>query len=140
MSANAGRSTGAGTSINASGHRPAARRNDFRARSHPAWWAFLAHRLSGLALAAFLPLHFWTLGQALHGEAAFDGVLRFADRPLFKLGEWCMVVLLATHLAGGLRLLVIEFRPWSGLRKNAIAAAAGVAIVAGLAFALALVG
>ena len=42
------------------------RRNDQRARArHPAYWAFLMHRLSGLALAVFLPLHFWALGQAL---------------------------------------------------------------------------
>jgi len=120
--------------------RAPARRNDFRARSHPAWWAFLAHRLSGIALAAFLPLHFWALAQALHGEAALDGFLRFADRPLFKLGEWGLVVLLAIHLTGGLRLLVIEFRPWSGLRKNWIAAVAGLGFATGLAFALALVG
>ncbi len=120
--------------------RAPARRNDFRARSHPAWWAFLAHRLSGIALAAFLPLHFWALAQALHGEAALDGFLRFADRPLFKLGEWGLVVLLAIHLTGGLRLLVIEFRPWSGLRKNWIAAVVGLSFAVGLAFALALVG
>ena len=116
------------------------RRNDFRARNHPAWWAFLAHRVSGIALAAFLPLHFQALGQALHGEAALDSFLRFADRPLFRFGEWCLVVLLAIHLTGGLRLLVIEFRPWSGLRKNWIAAVAGLGFAAGLAFALALLG
>jgi len=120
--------------------RAPARRNDFRARSHPAWWAFFAHRLSGIALAVFLPLHFWALAQALHGEAALDGFLRFADRPLFKLGEWGLVVLLAIHLTGGLRLLVIEFRPWSGLRKNWIAAVVGLSFAVGLAFALALVG
>ena len=120
--------------------RGAARRNDFRARRHPAWWAFLVHRLSGIALAAFLPLHFWALGQALQGEAALDGFLRFADRPLFKFGEWGLVILLAIHLTGGLRLLVIEFRPWSGLRKNWIAATAGLGFAGGLAFALALVG
>jgi len=120
--------------------RLAVRRNDFRARSHPAWWAFLVHRLSGIALAAFLPLHFWALGQALHGEAALDGFLRFADQPLFKLGEWGLVVLLAIHLTGGLRLLVIEFRPWSGLRKNWIAAVAGLGFAVGLAFVLTLVG
>ena len=73
-------------------------------------------------------------------EAALDGFLRFADRPLFKFGEWCLVVLLAIHLTGGLRLLVIEFRPWSGLRKTGIGAVAGLGIVAALAFALALIG
>ncbi len=116
------------------------RRNDWRARRHPAWWAFLVHRVSGLLLAAFLPLHFWVLSQALHGQAALEDVIRFADQPVFKFGEWALVVLLALHLVGGLRLLLIEFRPWSGPRKDWIAAAAGFGVAAGLAFALALIG
>ena len=114
------------------------RTNDYRARMHPAYWAFVVHRVSGLALALFLPLHFIALGLALNGEAALDGFLRFADRPLFKLGEWGLVVLLAVHAMGGARLLLIEFAPWSGPRKNLIAAAVGGALVVGLAFALAL--
>ena len=45
-------------------------KNDFRARNHPAYWAFIVHRASGLLLTLFLPLHFWALGQALHGAIA----------------------------------------------------------------------
>lgn len=116
------------------------RRNDFRARHHPAYWAFLVHRLSGLALALFLPFHFWALGQALHGAAALDGFLKFADQPFFKLGEWGLVVLLSLHMMGGVRLLLIEFRGWSGLRKNWIAGTLGFGLATGLAFALALLG
>jgi fumarate reductase subunit D len=115
------------------------RRNDWRARSHPAYWAFLLHRLSGLALAAFLPVHFWALGQALQGAAALDGFLRFTDQPLFKFGEWGLVVLLALHMMGGVRLLLIEFGSASGLRKNLIAGAVGFAAAAGMAFALSLI-
>ena len=114
-------------------------KNDFRARQHPAWWAFAMHRLSGLALALFLPLHFWALGLALRGDAALEGFLRFSDRPLFKFAEWGLVVLLALHMMGGVRLLLIEFTRWSGLRKNWIAGAAGFAAFVGLAFALALI-
>lgn len=116
------------------------RTNDFRARKHPAYWAFLVHRVSGLALAAFLPVHFWAMGQAIYGEAALDGFIRFTDRALFKFGEWGLVVLLALHMMGGVRLLLIEFRPWSGLRKNWIAGALGFGAAAGMAFALALIG
>jgi fumarate reductase subunit D len=29
------------------------RANDFRARNHPAYWAFVVHRVSGLLLAVF---------------------------------------------------------------------------------------
>jgi len=116
------------------------RRNDFRARNHAAYWAFVVHRLSGVALALFLPLHFLALGQALQGEAGLDGFLRFADRPLFKFAEWGLVVLLALHLVGGTRLLLIEFGDWSGPRKNWIAGAVGAGVLVGLAFALALLG
>jgi fumarate reductase subunit D len=114
------------------------RHNDQRARSHPAYWAFLMHRLSGLALAVFLPIHFWALGLALRGAPALEGFLRFTDRGVFKLAEWGLVVLLALHMMGGVRLLLIEFGSASGLRKNWIAGAVGFAAVAGLAFALSL--
>lgn len=114
------------------------RRNDQRARAHPSYWAFLLHRLSGLGLAAFLPLHFWALGQALQGAAALDGFLRLADQGLFKFAEWGLVILLALHMMGGVRLLLIEFGPNSGLRKDWIAVAAGFSLAAGMAFALSL--
>ena len=113
-------------------------KNDFRARSHPAYWAFLVHRLSGLALALFLPVHFWALGQSLQGEARLESFLRWTDAPLFKFAEWGLVLLLAAHLTGGLRLLALEFLPWRDWQKSLAAAAAGLALVAGLAFALAL--
>jgi fumarate reductase subunit D len=113
--------------------------NDYRARMHAGYWAFIVHRVSGLALAVFLPLHFWALALALNGEAALDAFLRLTDAPLFKLGEWVLVVLLAAHAMGGLRLLLIELTSWSGPRKNLIALGAGCALAVGLAFALALV-
>ena len=112
--------------------------NDFRARSHPAWWAFLVHRVSGFALALFLPLHFWALGQAIQGEAKLESFLRWTDAPLVKFAEWGLVLLLAAHLTGGLRVLALEFLPWQHWQKSLAAVAAGVALLAGLAFALAL--
>jgi fumarate reductase subunit D len=80
-------------------------------RNHRAYWAFLGHRLSGLALALFLPFHFLALGLALEA-AALDRFLVWTDLRLVKLAEWGLVVLLAVHLFFGLRLLVLELRPW----------------------------
>ena len=113
-------------------------RNDYRARNHPAWWAFLLHRLSGLALSVFLPFHFWALGQALQGEARLDSLLRWTEQPVVKFAEVTLVLLLAAHLTGGMRLLALEFLPWRNWQKSLLAVAAGAALAAGLAFALAL--
>lgn len=112
---------------------------DPRARRHPVYWAYLLHRISGLALALFLPLHFTLLSQAIGGAKGLDRALALTHSPLVKLAEWGLVVLLSLHLAGGVRLLLIEFGPWQGPRKDWIAGAAGFALAAGLAFALALV-
>ena len=111
-------------------------KNDFRARSHPAYWAFLVHRLSGVLLAFFLPFHFWALGLALQGEAQLDDFLRWTERPLLKVAETLLVLLLAAHFAGGMRLLMLEFLAWRDWHKSLLAAAAGFSIAAGIAFLL----
>ena len=33
-------------------------RLQYMRRDHPTWWAFAVHRLSGVGLALFLPVHF----------------------------------------------------------------------------------
>ncbi len=108
-----------------------------RSGNHPSYWAFLGHRLSGLALAVFLPVHFLFLGLALDGAAAMDAALAFTDQPLVKVAEWGLVMLLALHFFFGLRVLALEFLPWrdgSGLRASWIVYGAGGALAIGAVF------
>ena len=112
---------------------------DARARSHPAYWAFLAHRVSGLLLALFLPLHFWLLSRALTAPSELESALRFVDRPVFKIAEWGLVVLLAAHLTLGIRVLVLELLPWRPWQKSLIAVALLTTVIVGVAMALNLV-
>ena len=111
-------------------------KNDARARNHPAYWAFVVHRVSGVGLALFLPLHFWALSHALEGESRLESFLRWTDHPLVKIAEVGLVILLAAHLTGGLRLLALEFLAWRDWQKNLLAAATGVTAVVGLTFVL----
>ncbi len=102
-----------------------------RHRGSALWIAAMVHRLSGLALAIFLPLHFLALGLAINGEAKLESFLRWSDQPLVKLAEGALVFLLAVHLLGGLRVLVIEnFACRDGQKQLATLAAAVSAIVA----------
>lgn len=98
------------------------------------YWVAMVHRVSGIALAVFLPLHFWALSRALE----LDAFLAWTQQPLVKLAEWGIVVALAAHLAGGLRVLALEFLPWRDWQKTLAAGAAAITVVVGLALALAL--
>ena len=98
------------------------------------WLAFLVHRLSGIALACFLPLHFLMLALALGGEARLDAALQWTANPLVKVAETGLVFLLTVHLRGGLRVLAIEHLPWSEAQKQKAGLALLAAGVAAIAF------
>lgn len=105
-------------------------------RNQALWYAFILHRLSGLALALFLPFHFYVLALALKGEATLDGALSWAESPALKAAEFGLVFLLAVHFLGGIRLMAMEWLPWSDNQKTYAAAAAGVAILIASSFLL----
>ncbi len=106
------------------------------ARSHPLWLAFLLHRCSGLALALFLPAHFWVLSMALTQPERLDTFLHFAENPIVKLAEFGLVFLLSVHIFGGLRLLALEFLPWSNRQKTLAASAVGLSLFVSATFLL----
>ncbi len=103
-------------------------------RHYVLWIAALVHRLSGIALACFLPLHFLALGLAIEGEARLDGFLAWTERPVVKLAEAGLVFLLTVHLLGGLRILYIENIAWRPVQKVLAAGIAVIAAVLALAF------
>jgi fumarate reductase subunit D len=102
----------------------------------PGFVAALLHRFAGIALAVFLPVHFWTLAAALDGADKLDKFLKAADKPLVKFAELGIVVALALHLALGLRVLAIEFLPLRESTRVAISVCVAAAFGVGLAFLL----
>ena len=104
--------------------------------SQPGFVAAMLHRLSGIALAIFLPVHFLALGTALNGAAALDRFFVATNHPLVKLAEAGLVTALALHMALGLRVLAIEFLAWREQTRTALAAGAGVALALGFLFLL----
>lgn len=105
-------------------------------RNHPGFWAFVAHRVSGVALALFLPLHFLALGLALESDAALDGFLVVAQHPAFLVAEWGLVVLLTVHLCAGLRVILLELLPLRDSRQRLVGLGAAVAALVGAVFLL----
>lgn len=96
-------------------------------------FAWMAHRLSGLALVVYLILHIWGL-KALSNREAYNALIASYHAPLFKVGEfllWCAVVY---HMINGLRIVLIDFLAWSPHQKKlfwTLGALAVLMIVAG---------
>ena len=105
-------------------------------RQHPLWLAFFLHRVSGIALALFLPAHFYVLALALTDPRQLDGFLAWTPNPLVKIAEYGLVFLLAVHMFGGLRLLALEFLPWSAPQKSLAAASLALAFFLSTTFFL----
>lgn len=102
-------------------------------RAHPLWLAYILHRLSGLGLALFLPLHFWVLAMAVSNPGRLDGLLRMTESGIVKIAEFGLVFLLAVHMFGGLRLMAMEWLPWSPSQKTLAASATALSLlIAGL--------
>ena len=104
------------------------------ARRKGLWLAALAHRLSGICLACFLPLHFLVLGLAIDGEARLNSFLRWTDAPAVKVAEAVLLFLLLLHMLGGLRLLALENLPWLNRQKQLATAAVGASMIVAFVF------
>jgi fumarate reductase subunit D len=75
----------------------------------PGFLAAMLHRLSGIALAIFLPMHFVALGMALGGADSLQSFLGVTHNGFVRVAEWGLVTALGLHMALGLRVLAIEF-------------------------------
>ena len=102
----------------------------------PGFIAALLHRLSGIALAVFLPLHFLALATALNGAHALDSFLALTRRPLIQFLELGIVLALAVHLTLGLRVLAIEFFDFRETSAAVLSACAAAVLGVGLIYLL----
>ena len=105
-------------------------------RAHPLWLAYILHRVSGLSLALFLPLHFWVLALALTDPARLDGFLHLTEAGIVKLAEFGLVFLLAVHMFGGVRLMAMEWLPWTSSQKTLAAGATAMSFLIACLFFL----
>jgi fumarate reductase subunit D len=96
----------------------------------------MLHRLSGIALAIFLPLHFLALATALNGANALDTFLALTRQPFVAFLEWGIVMALAVHMALGLRVLAVEFFDFREKTLVPLSACVAAVCAVGLLFIL----
>lgn len=78
--------------------------------------AWLLHRVSGLALSAYLLLHIYDLRAAQTSAAAFDEALATFQSPFWKVMDLLLLLAVLFHGLNGIRLLL--FDAGTGLRHQ----------------------
>jgi len=79
--------------------------------------AWLFHRITGVGLVLYLILHVWGL-KALSNREAFNALISGYHAPIFKLGEFFLLVAVTYHAVNGLRIVLIDFLGWSPKQKR----------------------
>ncbi len=102
----------------------------------PGFVAALLHRLAGIALAIFLPIHFLALATALNGADALEDFLNITQTSLLKFAEGVIVIALTLHMALGLRVLAIELLSVRERTSVALSICLAAAFAVGLLFVL----
>ena len=75
-------------------------------------FAWMLHRLTGLALVGYLVLHVWGL-KAITDPDAYNALIAGYHGPLFKIGEFMLLGAVVYHSLNGLRIVLIDFMGWS---------------------------
>ncbi len=74
-------------------------------RVRPGMAAWILHRLTGLLLVIYLPLHVMGL-RSLADPASFEKYVTLYRNPLFKLAEVVLLGVVAFHAFNGIRILL----------------------------------
>ncbi len=87
-----------------------------RYRVKTGMFAWILHRVTGIGLAIYLPMHIYAT-SSLQDPAKFDQVMAFLNQPLFKIAEIALLGAVIFHSLNGVRILIIDW--FGGTRVHA---------------------
>jgi succinate dehydrogenase / fumarate reductase cytochrome b subunit len=88
-----------------------------RYRIRTGMFAWMLHRITGLALVGFLVLHVWGL-KSISNPEAYNAYITSYHSPIFKVGEFLLLGAVCWHALNGLRVVLIDFLGWSPNQKK----------------------
>ncbi len=82
-------------------------------RGREGQWAFVLHRLSGVALALYLMLHVLDISLVMYGpDGPFNAFLAFYHQWPFRIGLILIMAAVVYHAFNGLRIILMDFTSW----------------------------
>lgn len=78
-------------------------------RGREGQWAFYLHRLSGLAILAYLLIHVISIGSLIFGEEVYMVIHERYDFWVFRVGLIFITAGVLYHSLNGLRIVLMDF-------------------------------
>lgn len=72
-------------------------------------WAWILHRLSGLALIFYLSLHIWVINTLTLSGSQFNQTMEFLRGDIFKILEVGLWGVILFHAFNGIRVVIVDF-------------------------------
>jgi len=72
-------------------------------------WAWILHRVTGIALIGYLFLHIYSLSPLTEGEVAFNNKMQTFTSPPFMILEWFLFAFVLFHSLNGIRIVIVDW-------------------------------
>ncbi len=80
--------------------------------------SWILHKITGIAVVAYLIIHIWSMAKMAKGPEAFNAVIETYKTTLFRAGEVLLLGAILFHGLNGLRLILAEFTAWASKRHK----------------------
>jgi succinate dehydrogenase / fumarate reductase, cytochrome b subunit len=81
-------------------------------------WAWIFHRVTGIALIGYLFLHVYSLSTLTQGRTAFETKMQsFLSPPLLAL-EWFLFIIVLFHSLNGVRIVLVDWADGAKYHKT----------------------
>ncbi|WP_420642120.1 succinate dehydrogenase, cytochrome b556 subunit [Candidatus Leptofilum sp.] len=96
-------------------------RESVRYRGKSGHYSWIAHRVSGLAILAFLVLHVWDTANAHFYPELYAWSIAVFKYPVIAVSELGVMAAVLYHAFNGIRITILDFKPewWMYQKKSA---------------------
>lgn len=81
-------------------------------------WAWILHRISGIALIAYVFMHIWSLSPLAQGEKAFNDKMELYSTTIFSVIEWLLFAFVLFHSLNGIRIVLVDWADGARYHKQ----------------------
>lgn len=80
--------------------------------------AWIFHRITGIALIAYLFMHIFSLSSLAQGRAAFNDFMKHYSTPFFMALEWFLFAFVLFHSLNGVRIVLVDWAEGAKYHKQ----------------------